>query len=167
MSVVIRAFNAEKFIRDTLHSVYKQSYDGHIEIVMCFDKGSKTRKAIEIADDVDKQFKSETRILKVIEHDHMSPFRALLKYAYPNVSGDYIFVIDSDDIISSNYIEILLNVIRGNNNIVAFGKVVFVDEFMNEIGESPPPDKITLSELLEGNKVQFQPCFQEKHWKSY
>ena len=162
VSVIIRAFNAEKFIKDSLLSIYRQSYNGPIEVIICFDKGSTTRKAIEIANEVDVMFKNNARILKIIEHAHMSPFRALIKCGFSNVTGDYVFVLDYDDAISCNYVKALVNALKSPGSI-AFSKIIWVNESMNKICERPVPNKIiTLNELLYRNKLPVSSMFSKK-----
>jgi glycosyltransferase involved in cell wall biosynthesis len=43
ISVIIRAYDAEATIREAIESVINQTYEGPIEIVICYDKGSSDR----------------------------------------------------------------------------------------------------------------------------
>jgi len=80
ISVIIRAYNAEGTIKDAIESILKQSYDGFIEIVICYDKGSNDRTyeiIKEYAERVNRNFSN--RKIVIVEHEHTTPFLALLE----------------------------------------------------------------------------------------
>jgi cellulose synthase/poly-beta-1,6-N-acetylglucosamine synthase-like glycosyltransferase len=54
VSVIVRAYNAEKYIRKALNSILSNTYEGLIEIIVCYDQGSKDRSL-----DVDLQILQE------------------------------------------------------------------------------------------------------------
>jgi len=163
VSVIVRAFNAEKYIRDALNSIYSQSYDGPIEVVLCFDRGSPSRAALDIAYEVDRERKSSLRILKIVEHDHVSPFRALLECGFRHASGSLIFVLDHDDVISENYVEALSRVIaeRGDQ-VIAFGKIVVCDENLNKVKEYEAPSNLSLKSMLYTNPIPVSAMFTRR-----
>ena len=97
ISVVIPAFNVEKYIEECLQSVIWQTYDD-LEII-CINDGSKdeTQRILE------KYARLDPRVKVVIqENKSVSCARNLgLKYA----TSDYITFVDSDDVIGRDYMK--------------------------------------------------------------
>ncbi|MEM1510231.1 MAG: glycosyltransferase [Thermofilaceae archaeon] len=147
VSVIIRAYNAEKYIEEAILSVINQTYEGIIEIIVCFDEGSKTRQALEIVEQLKAKYQSEKRAFKIISHSHVSPFRALL-YGLNEAKGDYIAFLDYDNVYDKNFIQNLVISINKGKADVAFGTAVFTDAKLNPINILNPPTKVKLKDLL-------------------
>ncbi len=104
VSIIIRAYNAERYLREALFSIVSQTYDDKKEVLILFDKGSKTEKALEIASEFKKKYDNDLTVFEIIKHEHMTPFRALqlgLKYA----KGNYIGFLDYDNIYKDDFLE--------------------------------------------------------------
>lgn len=109
VSIIIPCFNSEKFIENTLNSVLKQTYT-NIEVIV-IDDGSKDKSA---------------EIIK-----QMSCYDARIRYIYQsnsgvsiarnngiiNSSGNYIAVLDSDDIWLPVNLEKKIKLLNENANI--------------------------------------------------
>ncbi|MEM2261451.1 MAG: glycosyltransferase [Candidatus Bathyarchaeia archaeon] len=147
VSVIIRAYNAEKYIEEAILSVINQTYEGVIEIIVCFDEGSKTRQALEIVEQLKAKYQSKKRIFKIISHSHMSPFRALL-FGLNVAEGDYIAFLDYDNVYDKNFIQNLVTSIKKGKADIAFGTTVFTDANLNPINILNPPTKVKLKDLL-------------------
>lgn len=129
-SVIVPAYNAEKYIEQTLDSILSQSFSD-IEIIV-IDDGSTDATA--------------DRVRALAEHD------ARVKYIYQQNSGgpakprnvglaaaqgEYIFIFDSDDIMLPGKIEKYINVFLSNNDIdVIFSDFQVIDELGNVLSES-------------------------------
>ena len=100
ISVIIPAYNVEKYILKCLESIIKQTYS-NIEIILV-DDGS-TDKTAEICDEYAKK---DDRI-KVIHTENRGVSEARNK-GLENVKGDWITFVDSDDWIEENFCEVLL-----------------------------------------------------------
>lgn len=99
ISAVIPAYNAEKFISACIDSVIGQTYSNWEAIIV--DDGS-VDDTLAIVTDYEKR---DSRI-KVIHQDNYGPGQARnvgIDYA----KGDYVVFIDSDDVIDSDYFNIL------------------------------------------------------------
>lgn len=83
-SIIVPAYNMEKYIKRTLDSIKKQSFKDYEVIVI--DDGS-TDKTVEVA----KKAK-----VKVIEHKHAG-LSVVRNAAIKEAKGDYIVMLDSDD----------------------------------------------------------------------
>lgn len=112
VSICIPAYNSEKFIAQTLHSVLNQSYK-NIDIIVV-DDGSVDR-TLEIVSSV------QDNRLKFVSQPNRGASVAR-NHAYYLSSGTYIKFMDADDIISINCIEDQVNALLHKTNCVASAK---------------------------------------------
>jgi glycosyltransferase involved in cell wall biosynthesis len=127
ISVIIRAYNSEATIRDAIESVINQTYRGSIEIIVCYDKGSRDR-TYDIITEYSKRKYTNRRVV-VIEHEHTTPFIALLK-GFENAQGKLITILDADNVFPKTYIEHVMRQINNFSEEKSFyyTNLVVVDE---------------------------------------
>ncbi|MGC8870376.1 MAG: glycosyltransferase family 2 protein, partial [Brevinematia bacterium] len=101
-SVIIRAFNSEKYIKYALQSILDQEYEGVITTIICYDDGS-SDKTLDVVSEFSER-SPPNRPVKIIKHTHLTPFRALQKCGFENLEGEYIFFLDYDNYYPSNYV---------------------------------------------------------------
>ena len=106
-SVIIPAFNMEKYIKKTLDSVMKQTFTDYEVIVV--DDGS-TDKTVEIA----KKYK-----VKVIECKH-GGLSAVRNAAIKEAKGDYLVLLDSDDWWDKNLLKKLAESSKNDADLIRF-----------------------------------------------
>jgi len=125
VSIILPAYNAEKFLAETLDSILKQSYNNY-EIIIIND-GS-TDHTQQIIDEYEERF-PEIINSYIQENQGQSATRnKALKYA----KGKYIAFIDSDDCMAENYLLRLHGAgEEANADIVICG----YQKFINETGE--------------------------------
>lgn len=111
VSVIIPAYNAEKYLAFCLDSIIAQTHN-KLEIIVVND-GS-TDSTPKICDEYEKK---DSRI-KVI-HQENKGLSSARNAALDIMTGEYIAFIDSDDFISKDYIEKLLNLCIENNSQIA------------------------------------------------
>jgi len=114
ISVIIRAYNAETTIRDAIESVINQTYRGFIEIVVCYDKGS-IDKTYDIVTEYSRKKFTNRRVI-VVEHEHTTPFLALLK-GFASARGKFITILDADNIFPRTYFECVMQWINSLSNL--------------------------------------------------
>jgi len=118
VSIIIPAYNAERFITETLTSVVNQTWP-NIEVFVV-DDGSKD-KTVEIA----QKFKSER--IKVFVQKNQGACVARNK-GLAMSSGKYIQYLDADDVLSNDKIEEQLKVLENNEGYLAVSPTVhFMD----------------------------------------
>jgi len=110
VSIIISAFNAEKYIASTLDSVFQQTYP-NVEIIVVNDGSTDNTLAIA------ENYKS--RGVKVISQENKGQ-DAALNLGYKHSNGDYIKFMDSDDIINPEMIELQVNAISGSSYHIAY-----------------------------------------------
>lgn len=113
ISVIVPVYNVEKYLERCVNSIIGQSYK-QIEILLV-DDGS-TDGSGELCDRlsmVDKR-------IKVI-HKTNGGLSDARNYGIDKSTGQYICFIDSDDVISDDYIEHLLDVLLKNDSDISIG----------------------------------------------
>jgi glycosyltransferase involved in cell wall biosynthesis len=112
VSIIISAFNSEKYIQETLNSVLSQTWK-NLEIIVVNDGSTDNTLAVA------NQYIN--RGVKVISQENKGQ-DAALNNGYKNCSGDYIKFMDSDDLINPEMIERQMNVLNGSNEYIAYGE---------------------------------------------
>lgn len=133
ISIIIPAYNAEKFIGETLDSVLSQTYQNFELIII--DDGSNDN-TFSILEDYREKFKQ----INVYQQKNQGQ-SATRNKALDYVNGDYIMFLDADDILVSDCLEKLLDLIKKENADIAIcGYEKFYDE-TNEVFYTRMPGK--------------------------
>jgi glycosyltransferase involved in cell wall biosynthesis len=114
VSIVIPAYNAEKYIAETLHSVKEQTWPNIEAFVV--DDGSKDR-TVEVA----KSFESE-RIRVIVQKNQGACVARNLGLSMSQ--GKYIQFLDADDVLSLDKIEKQVNVLENNPGYIGVSPTV-------------------------------------------
>lgn len=112
VSIVISAYNAEKYIAETLKSVLQQTWL-NLEVIVVNDGSTDNTTGVCAS------FKQER--LKVISQENKGQ-DAALNTGYQYSSGDYIKFMDSDDLLNPEMIERQMEVLDGSEDFVAYGE---------------------------------------------
>lgn len=112
VTIVVSAYNAEKYLQETLESVVNQTYP-NLEIIVVND-GS-TDNTLEIAN----QFVARGIIIITQENKGQD---AALNAGYRYSSGDYIKFMDSDDLINPEMIELQIKALNESNEFLAYSE---------------------------------------------
>lgn len=150
-SIIIPNYNKEEYVRETLESIFNQTYKNFEVIVV--DDGS-TDKSIEIIKEFD---------IKLF-HTNRKRAGGARNVGIDNATGDYIIFLDSDDYFTNNTVlERLNNLINGEDMIFLnytkdkFGEVMIIKEEKEDISVKIEntknlgcPTKCFKRELLEG-----------------
>ena len=134
ISIIIPAYNVEKYISKCLESIIKQTYS-NIEIILV-DDGS-TDKTSEICDEYEKK---DDRI-KVIHTENRGVSEARNK-GLENVKGNWITFVDSDDWIEEDFCEVLLKKIKDYDADIALCGYKRVTENSCEIIKTSGNDEV-------------------------
>lgn len=101
VSVIVPVYNRQNFIKECLESIQAQSYDNY-EIILV-DDGS-TDQTVEICRDL----AMNNPKIKLFQGEHKG-VSAARNIALNKASGEYLLFLDSDDIIHSQLLEVLVN----------------------------------------------------------
>jgi glycosyltransferase involved in cell wall biosynthesis len=118
VSVCIPTYNRRDYLKETLQSVFDQTYKDYEIIVV--DDGS--------TDSTEEMIRNAGYPVRYYWVDHIGQYpvrNRLIELA----QGDYITFVDSDDLLFPDTIERLMNVIEANGpNVIAYGAYVGIDE---------------------------------------
>ena len=115
ISIIIPVYNVEKHLKKCVDSVLVQSYN-NIEVIL-IDDGS-TDKSGNICD---KLALSDSRI--VVKHKKNGGLSSARNMGIDEAKGEYITFIDSDDVISEDYIEYLYKNLIDNDSDISIGNI--------------------------------------------
>jgi len=152
VSVIVRAYNPNEWIFEAVNSIVGQIYNGRIEVIICYDKSSRSNEILsELKALSSKSF--ENRYIKVIEHERATPSQALFECGLRAASGDYVMFLDYDNVMPSNYIAEVIGQAGG------FDCLCTNPMLMSESGEvlnsrlfANMPPKIDVPSLAKSNR---------------
>lgn len=122
ISIIIPAYNAEKYLRETLDSLMNQQYK-NIEIIIIND-GS-TDGTQEIIDEYSARYPENIRAYKQENCGQSATRNKALEY----VTGKYIAFVDADDIVEDDYLTVLYEgCVKEDADIAIGGYIKFVSE---------------------------------------
>lgn len=174
ISIIISIYNGEKYIRECINSVINQDYM-NLEIILV-DDGSPDNCG-EIADDYARK---DSRIIVI--HQGNAGVSVSRNNGLEIATGEYVCIIDQDDVISSNYVSYFYDLITRYNAEIALTPTA--DKFFEYIKEDFKEDKVEIwsgeqtaiemlyhkiiiapwnkmisKKLLDDNSVRFNPAF--------
>lgn len=138
VSVILTVYNHEKFVKEAIESVLNQSYS-NFELIIINDGSTDKSK------DVINQFQNRSKIL--IKHVHHIGRAKSLNLGFEMAKGEFIAIIDSDDIYHPEKLQKQVSYLESHPNIVMVGC------------------HIVLHNLLTGEKELFKPPNDSKKIK--
>lgn len=111
VSVIISAYNAEKYVAQTIDALLAQTWQ-NLEIIVVND-GSKDNTSSVLSNYADKI---------IIVNQENKGQDAALNNGYRHSRGKYIKFMDSDDIINPEMIELQLQTLAGSEEHIAYGE---------------------------------------------
>ena len=129
VSVILGVYNEEKFIKQTVESILKQSFTNFEFIIIVNCSNDKTIDIIKTFND--KRIK--------IYKTNICQLAFNLNFGLYKSSGEYIVRIDADDIAKSDRIEKQLEVIKTLKCDVVGSNITYIDENNNVVGDKKYP----------------------------
>ncbi len=127
-SVIITAYNSEKWIEKSINSLIQQSY-GDWECIIV-ENGSKDSTKDIILNIKDKRFN--------VYNLEITNKSSALNFGIIKSNFDWISILDSDDLWTKNKLELQNKYISLNNDVDILGtQLKYIDEFDKEIMNSP------------------------------
>ena len=132
ISIIIIAYNIERYIKQSLLSCINQTYS-NVEII-CIDDCSNDQ-TYKIIADLKKKLKTENIIF--YKQPYNNGPNSARKKGIDIATGDYLFFLDGDDYIPINALECLVKELYNDNYDIVFGNTqVFVgDKYENHISK--------------------------------
>ena len=101
ISIIIPVYNVGPYVEDCLRSVMRQTYTGPMECIIVDDCG--TDNSMAIVDRMIADYKGPIDF-KILHHTHNRGLSAARNTGIDAATGDYLFFLDSDDILVDNCI---------------------------------------------------------------
>lgn len=125
ITVIVRAFQAEQFIRAAIDSVIGQDYKGTIKVLILYDKGS-SDGTLDFLNTLDTSIPN--RDITIIKHDHTSPFLSLVDHGFTRIETDYVAILDYDNYYEKDYLRRIIEFAERNQLPFTFSIPNRVDE---------------------------------------
>lgn len=119
VSVIIPVYNGEKFLKQCLNSVLKQTYS-NLEII-AVDDGSTDNSASIL-----NEYALKDSRIKIIKHEKNKGLYIGRITGVKNATGDYLCFVDADDEIAVDWIRLLVKAIREEESDIVVGNTVNV-----------------------------------------
>lgn len=126
ISVIVPIYNADKYLKKCIDSIINQTYKD-IEIILVNDGSTDGSRDI-----INEYESKDNRIIAV--HKENGGIGSAYEIAFEQMTGDYVSFVDSDDYISLEMYEILVEVIQNEKPDIVQFNIIKVDENGNEIG---------------------------------
>ncbi len=140
-SIIVPVYNSEKFIRECLDSLVKQTYKDY-EIIVWND-GS-TDNSVAILEEYEKY-----DVVKVY-YDSNSGASLARKKALNYASGTYLLFVDSDDVVSNILLETIDKYMDNGIDLLQFSSITFYNKLSSK--DIPVNNSITVTKL---NREEF------------
>ncbi|MGY5845943.1 glycosyltransferase family 2 protein [Salegentibacter sp. HM20] len=147
VSIIMPAFNAEKFIGEAIESISAQSWRNWELIVI--DDASEDRTS-----EIIKNFSREESRIQLIENSENMGAGKSRNLGIEKARGEFIAFLDADDLWKANKLETQVNFMQQNDLGVSFSSYERIDEdgkHRREIVEALP--FLTYQKLLRANYV--------------
>ncbi|MDD2270561.1 MAG: glycosyltransferase [Candidatus Dojkabacteria bacterium] len=149
VSVLVATYNSEKFIRETLDSLQKQSYK-NLEILVCDDASS------DGTVDIVKSFQEKDKRILLIQNQRNLGISLNMNNGIQKAQGKYVAILDADDWSYPYRIEDQVKVMEGDKEIIlCSGYMHICDENLKvkNLREYPLHDKEIRKALVRYNPI--------------
>ncbi|MDQ1298582.1 MAG: hypothetical protein QG558_1121 [Campylobacterota bacterium] len=129
VSVLMNAYNAEKYLQEAIDSIYAQTFEDWEIIFIDNCSVDDTKKITDGYDDKIKYYKTDKNI----------PLGAARNFGLQHCHGDYIAFLDTDDIWLPNKLSTQVKIMEENKAFwLCYGGVIYINEHGEETARSLP-----------------------------
>lgn len=144
ISILVNCYNSEKFLKDCLNSLINQTYE-NIEIIV-WDNASSDKTAQIVS-----EF-NDPRICYYLSNIHRNLVESRIT-AWSKINGEYVAIMDSDDLSYIDRLKIQLDIINKSKNIAVVGGGV---EYINDLGDTISYKKFSVSNKKLKNEIFYK-----------
>lgn len=160
VSILIPVYGVEKYIERCARSVFEQTYED-LEIIFVDD--CSPDNSIAILKRVMEDYTNRKEQIKIIRHEKNSGLSAARNTAMKASSGEYIYFLDSDDSITKDCIEMLVDAVKNSSWDMVTADYGYSDSngIPNELKKTPLQDaEIYGSDILKSFSCKW-------HWNAW
>jgi hypothetical protein len=129
VSIIVPAYNHAEFLEDRLASIYSQTYDGPVEVLLLDDASSDC--SLEVLRDFAARYPDRTTIVANPENSG-SAFRQWRR-GFALAKGEVVWIAESDDLCDLNFLETLVPLMADPGVRLAFANTLFFRETRDDI----------------------------------
>ena len=127
VSVLVPICKVEQYIERCVQSLLKQTY---VNIEYIFVDDASPDNSISILKDVVARFPDRSNDVRILHHEKNRGLAAARNTALDHASGEYIIIVDSDDMLETHAIETMVDSMLANEaDIVVGGYSRFSDDY--------------------------------------
>lgn len=146
VSIITPAYNAEKYIKDTIVSVISQTYTKWEMIIVDDASDDNTNKIIKEYWQKDKRIK----LITLLKNQGVANAR---NAAIQNAKGRYIAFLDADDVWEKEKLEKQINFMKQNDVYFSYHDYKLLDLSTNKEKIISIPKQLDYNNLLKGNRT--------------
>lgn len=124
VSIIIPVYGVEEYIARCARSVFEQTYQ-NLEIIFVDD--CTPDNSIDVLKKVMEEYPERKEQVKILRHDHNRGLSAARNTGIDAAAGDYIYFLDSDDAITEDGIDTLINPLKNSTYDFVIGNIEYVD----------------------------------------
>lgn len=148
VSIITPAYNAERFIQDTIQSVIDQSYKNweHLIVIDCNSKDS--------TEQIVRHFAEQDSRIQCITSPNAKGAAANRNIALSQARGEYVAFIDADDLWTPDKLEKQITFMNEHQIDFSFTGFQRINENKTQTGHTHQvPEKVTYNDLLHNNTI--------------
>ncbi|MBO6252519.1 MAG: glycosyltransferase family 2 protein [Bacteroidaceae bacterium] len=120
VSIIVPVYNVEPYVENCIRSVMNQSYGGPMECIVVDDCGADNSMCI--VEKLITEYKGPVSF-KLLHHEHNRGLSAARNTGMDAAIGDYLFFLDSDDVLTTDCLEKLTKPLEKELYDVVMGNV--------------------------------------------
>jgi len=160
ISIIIPIYNSSKTIKNCLDSVLAQTYKD-VEVIIVDDKSGDY--SIEVVNNYIKKLKANNFELKLIKHEVNKGAPAARNTGFKNSKGEYLFFCDSDSVLKSDALFVMIDVINNNRDVAyVYSSFIWGKKFF-KVGEFSD-EKLKQGPFIHTNSLIRRENFPENGW---
>lgn len=147
-SVIMPAYNCEKYIAEAIESVIKQTYKNWELIIVNDASTDYTEKIIKSYQEKDKRIK----LILLSKNQGVANAR---NTAIQNAKGRYIAFLDADDYWEKEKLQKQIQILNNSNTDISYTAYLMIDEVGQIIKKRRVKESLNLKDLLKENSIIF------------
>lgn len=139
VSLLIPIYSVEQFIERCARSLFGQTYS---DLEFVFVNDCTPDRSVEILQKVMEEYDGRRSFVRIINHERNRGLAATRNTALDNATGEFVCLVDSDDWMSPDAIEVLVNKqLENDDDLVSGNRLVHYPEMENVWLERKYQDK--------------------------
>jgi len=121
VSIIVPCYNHVKYLKERLDTIYGQSYD-NFEVILLDD--ASTDESVDILRSYAEIHATKTKL--ILNKDNSGRVSKQWELGFSIAKGKYIWIAESDDYCSSNFLEEMVQLMNNRSVMLAFANSIFI-----------------------------------------